>query len=77
MRSQRRSSKLRERFGTRIRILRLARGLTQEELAERADISVDFLSLIERGRNVPSFENLEQLARALRLTIAELFQFEN
>jgi transcriptional regulator with XRE-family HTH domain len=49
--------------------------MTQEMLAERAGISVDFLSLIERGRNSPSFDNLEEIAKALRTPVVELFSF--
>jgi transcriptional regulator with XRE-family HTH domain len=66
---------LRTKFGRRVRSLREIQGLTQEQLAERAEISVDFLSLIERGRNSPSFENLEALAEALGLGVASLFTF--
>jgi len=58
-----------------VRALREARGLTQEQLAEKAQISVDFLSLIERGRNSPSFENLEALANALSVGVVSLFTF--
>jgi transcriptional regulator with XRE-family HTH domain len=39
-------------------------------------MSVDFLSLIERGINAPSFEMLEQMSHALRLPVAALFTFE-
>jgi transcriptional regulator with XRE-family HTH domain len=70
------SSQLREKFGQRVRLLRSGRGLTQEQLAERAGISVDFLSLIERGKSSPSFENLDELADALKVSVAELFSFE-
>jgi transcriptional regulator with XRE-family HTH domain len=70
------ASQLRERFGQRVRWLRGEHGLTQEQLAERAGISVDFLSLIERGKSSPSFENLDELADALEVTVAELFNFE-
>jgi transcriptional regulator with XRE-family HTH domain len=56
--------------------LRIAAGLTQEQLAEKSAISIDFLSLIERGRSSPSFDNLENLAAALRLPVAQLFTFE-
>lgn len=76
MRGQKKTSALREKFGRRIRFLRDLRGLTQEQLAEQAEISVDFLSLIERGKNSPSFENLEGLATALHVPIVELFQVE-
>jgi len=64
------------KFGQRIRLLRGEQGVTQEQLAERAGISVDFLSLIERGRSSPSFENLDELADALEVSVAELFSFE-
>jgi transcriptional regulator with XRE-family HTH domain len=70
------ASSLRETFGNRVRLLRGERGLTQEQLAERASISVDFLSLIERGKSSPSFENLDELADALGVTVAQLFSFE-
>jgi transcriptional regulator with XRE-family HTH domain len=50
--------------------------MTQEQFAERMDISVDFLSLVERGVNAPSFETLERMAKRLRVSVAELFTFE-
>jgi len=41
------------------------------------EISVDFLSLIERGRNATSFETLDRIARRLRVTVADLFTFNS
>ena len=38
---------------------------------------MDFLSLIERGVNAPSFETLEQFAERLRVSVAYLFTFED
>ena len=38
-------------------------------------ISVDFLSLIERGINAPSFETLEVFSRVLGISYADLFSF--
>jgi transcriptional regulator with XRE-family HTH domain len=38
--------------------------MTQERFAEVLDISVDILSLIERGINAPSFETLEKVGKA-------------
>lgn len=49
--------------------------MTQEELAEAADISVDFVSLLERGVNAPSFESIERLSNALEVEEKELFDF--
>ena len=68
--------RLRQRFGKRLQVLRKEAGLSQEKLAERADISVDFLSLLERGVNAPSFETLEKLAKALGVEVRGLFDFE-
>jgi transcriptional regulator with XRE-family HTH domain len=69
-------ARLRIQFGRHLRRLRLARDLTQEQLAEAAGISVDFLSLVERGINAPSFETLEQFARALKIRVVDLFDFD-
>lgn len=68
-------AKLRVQFGRHLRLLRIQRDLTQEQFAEAADISVDFLSLIERGINAPSFETLERFARVLKVRVAVLFDF--
>ena len=66
---------LRRQFGARLKAIRLARELTQEEFAELVGISVDFLSLIERGINAPSFEVLEQMEGKLQVPVHELFDF--
>jgi transcriptional regulator with XRE-family HTH domain len=68
---------LRKQFGVRLRQLRTGAGLTQEALAAQAELSVDFLSLVERGINAPSFENIERLAAALGVEPRELFTFGN
>lgn len=62
--------------GKKIRQLRLSRGgprMTQEELAERARISVSFLSMIERGERSPHLETLAKIASALEIPLADLF----
>ena len=66
---------LRRQFGIRLKAIRLERKLTQEQFAELVGISVDFLSLIERGINAPSFEILEQISKRLHLQVKELFNF--
>jgi transcriptional regulator with XRE-family HTH domain len=50
--------------------------MTQERFAEVLEISVDFLSLIERGVNAPSFETLETISKRLRVPVAHLFNFD-
>lgn len=67
---------LRERFGQRLKEIRLSRKKSQEEFAELLGISVDFLSLIERGINAPSFENVEAFSSQLGLPVSELFTFD-
>lgn len=53
--------------------MRRARAHTQEELAERAGISVSFLSMIERAERVPHLTTLAMLANAFGVTLSELF----
>ncbi|MDO8795456.1 MAG: helix-turn-helix transcriptional regulator [Vicinamibacterales bacterium] len=64
---------LRTAFGTRIRELRNAAGLSQEELADRADVHWTYLSDLERGRQSPTLDVVNRVAKALRVTIASLF----
>jgi transcriptional regulator with XRE-family HTH domain len=66
---------LRKKFGQRLRQIRAERRMTQERFAEVLDISVDFLSLIERGNNAPSFGTIEKMSKRLRMPVAELFKF--
>lgn len=55
-------------LGNRIRTVRQRRGITQEQLAEKVDISTNFMSLIENGRNM-SVETLVKIAEALGVTV--------
>ena len=55
-------------IGNRIRQARKECGYTQEQLAEYAEISVDFLGLIETGRNSMKVQNLAKIASALNVT---------
>ena len=66
---------LRQQFGKRLLAIRQERRLTQEDFAELVGISVDVLSLIERGRNSPSFDVLEKLSKELKMPIRDLFDF--
>jgi transcriptional regulator with XRE-family HTH domain len=66
---------LQERFGKRVRELRLIRGFSQEELAHRAAMHRTYLGGIERGERNPSLKNIEAIAVALNVTLSELFSF--
>ncbi len=61
-------------IGKRIRQLRLQAGLTQEELANRTDLTKGFISQVESDTTSPSIATLEDLVRALGTTLAEFFQ---
>ena len=62
----------REVLGRRLRTLRAERGETLAETAERAGISPQYLSEVERGRKEPSSEMIAALAGALGTTLADL-----
>jgi transcriptional regulator with XRE-family HTH domain len=66
---------LQRELGQRIALLRKARKLTQEQLAEELGCSVEFISLVERGVNAPSVAGLEKFANILRVEVRELFTF--
>ena len=53
-----------------LRDIRVQRRMTQEQFAEALDISVDFLSLVERGISAPSFETLDKISRRLRIPMS-------
>ncbi len=55
----------------RLKELRAERQLTLKELAERSELSVSYLSDIERGRTVPTIATLETLANALAVTVLD------
>lgn len=64
-----------ELFGVRIKSLREAKGWTQEALAEKMDISSNYLSSMERGKENPTFDMLIKFADALKVEMWEMFDF--
>ena len=63
-------------FGKRLAYLRKQKGLTQQELAESSEYSVEFISLVERGLNGPTLKGIEKLAIALSVHPKQLFEFK-
>lgn len=59
-------------LGAAVRQLRGERGLTQESLAQNADITAGHLSMIERGLANPSWGAVKGIANALGVSIADL-----
>jgi transcriptional regulator with XRE-family HTH domain len=68
---------IQKQFGKRVRVLRRAKGLSQEELAFRVGVHRTYLGGIERGERNPSLKNIAAIAKALDTQLPELFQFGN
>ena len=65
---------MRRLVGRNAKKIRLAKGLTQEEFAERSGFSQQYISDLERGRRNPTVVSLYELAQALGVTHMELVQ---
>jgi len=64
-------------LGKRIGEIRKREGLSQEKLAERVGISAQYVSNIERGKENPTLDLLLGLADALKVSLAEMCDFED
>jgi transcriptional regulator with XRE-family HTH domain len=65
---------MRRLVGRNAKKIRLAKGLTQEEFAERSGFSQQYISDLERGRRNPTVVSLYELAQALGVTHMDLVQ---
>ena len=63
-----------QKFGKKLKFLRLEKGLTQLELAEILDMSPNFVGMIERGERNTTVENVFKIARALGIKPSNLFE---
>lgn len=61
-------------FGRRVREHRLALGLTQQELADRAGLHRSYIGEIELGKRNITLESAEKIAKALRIDITQLLK---
>lgn len=61
-------------FGERVRELRLAAGLKQDEFADKCGFARSYMSRIETGGANPSLDAVQTLAVALKVPVRELFQ---
>lgn len=64
---------LRVLFGERVRELRLATGLKQDEFAEKCGFARSYMSRIETGGANPSLDAIQTIATALRVPVKNLF----
>lgn len=67
-------TKLLKAFGKRVAEIRRARGLTQEQLAEKADITPLSIAFIEQGRRWPRLVTLDKLAKCLGVSPSEFLK---
>ncbi|NTW89751.1 MAG: helix-turn-helix transcriptional regulator [Candidatus Moranbacteria bacterium] len=67
------SKKTLEKFGTKVREERQKRGLSQEELAVRAGVHRTYIGMIERAEKNITLDNIEKIAGALEMKLAEIF----
>lgn len=69
--------KKKNKIGLKIKIERVKRGFSQEQLAELADLSRPTIGAIERGERSPGFDSLEAISEAFGITVQELCNFDN
>ena len=62
------------KFGKKVREERARLGLSQEELATRAGVHRTYIGMIERAEKNITLENIEKIAKALKMSIADFFQ---
>lgn len=65
---------MRKLVGRNVRAARVARGMTQEKLADVSGFSQQYISDLERGRRNPTVVSLYELAEALTVTPVELLK---
>jgi transcriptional regulator with XRE-family HTH domain len=66
--------RLRETVARNLRRLRQAKGLSQEELADRADINRNYVGMLEREQHAATIDMLEKLADVLETDPVEFFR---
>lgn len=67
------SSTLLSQFGKRVRDLRLAKGLSQEDFAAICNLDRTYISSLERGKRNVGLKNVATIAKALAISLSQLF----
>lgn len=64
-----------QKIGKKLKDARKKLGLKQSEVAEKADISVNYYARIERNEENPTLETLERVLKALKLKSSDVLSF--
>ena len=67
---------IREKVGKRVKELRNKLGVSQEELADLVELDRTYITSVECGKRNISIVNIDKLAKALNVTLADFFTFE-
>ncbi|HBZ83229.1 MULTISPECIES: helix-turn-helix domain-containing protein [Brevibacillus] len=67
------TKQLAKELGDRIRVLRLDKGLSQEQLGERSGLHPNYIGQIERGEKNLTIESLQKISRSLQIPLEQLF----
>jgi transcriptional regulator with XRE-family HTH domain len=70
------NSEILNQFGNKVRKLRKEKGISQEELAHKADLHRTYIGMIERAEKNITLINIEKIANALEITLEQLFENE-
>jgi len=62
------------KFGEKVRELRTKKGLSQEKLAEFAEVHRTYIGMIERAEKNITLVNIEKIAKALNVSISSMFE---
>lgn len=61
-------------FGKKVRELRTNQKLSQTALSEKSGLHANYIGMVERGERNPSLINIDKLAKALNVSLSELFK---
>ena len=64
------------KFGNKVREERLKIGISQEVLAEKAGVHRTYIGMIERAEKNITLKNIEKIAKALKMKISKLLEFD-
>lgn len=71
----RKNVSIQQKFGNRVRKLRKSKGWSQEEFADQCGLHRTYIGAIERGERNVSLNNIHAIAKALDISVKDLFDY--